>query len=65
MILRAKRSRSLVSLCTNEDDLQQRAVRWADNMAKCGCFMCANARKHDGPTFQEIKAWRERDEQDF
>jgi hypothetical protein len=31
------------------------ALRNADNLKKCSCYMCGNQRKYLGKTFQELK----------
>lgn len=45
--------------------IEQSALRWADNLAKCSCYMCGNPRRHFNElTFQEQRSkLNEKDEQ--
>jgi len=50
-----------------EDLLHQRALRFADNMKKCSCWMCRNRRELEGPPIREwrhlqcdeVRAWED------
>lgn len=37
-------------------DVEHRAVRLANNLKPCSCWMCGHQRKWHGPNWQEIKA---------
>jgi hypothetical protein len=38
-----------------EEDKRQRAVRYADNLKKCSCWRCRNARELEGPPVRELR----------
>ena len=40
---------------------QDRAVKWANHLALCSCFMCGNPRRQGEVTMQERKAPRAAD----
>lgn len=53
MIARAKRI--MRSWSNDVTWAEWASCRWADNMKKCSCDMCGNARKLYGPTVQELR----------
>ena len=54
MLQRAKRK---LSEWNGPEWAELAASRWADNMAKCSCYMCGNPRRYFNQlTFQEIRS---------
>lgn len=45
--------RWLPTLEVDPEYVHQRALRFADNMKKCSCWMCRNERALYGPTLRE------------
>jgi len=55
MLAKARKIAQTKLLCADPEDQERWALRNYDNLCDCSCWMCGNARKHWGPTIQELK----------